>query len=57
MRDTLLFSIEEIKLILAKYHERCTGEAIEEMSGQSLLSLFDAIHSKDILQYLYCHMH
>jgi len=57
MKDTFLFSIEEIKLILAKYHERCTGEQIEVMSGQSLMNLFEAINSKDVLQYLYCHMH
>ena len=57
MEDTLvLFSIEEVKLILAKYHERCTGKPIEEISGQSLLNLFDAIKAKDLLKYLYCHM-
>ena len=57
MEDTLvLFSIEEVKLILAKYHERCTGKPIEEISGQSLMHLFEAIKAKDLLKYLYCHM-
>ncbi len=57
MNDTiLLFSTEEIKLILTKYYERCTGKAIEEMSGQSLLYFFEATRAKDLLKYLYCHM-
>ncbi len=57
MNDTfLLFSIDEIKLILAKYHERCTGKPIDEINGQSLLHLFEASKARDLLQYLYCHM-
>jgi len=55
-KSILPFSLEEIKTILSKYHERYTGKEIDEMSGQSLLNLFDAARSKDLLQYLYCHM-
>ena len=57
MDDTLLkFSIEEIKLILTKYYERCTGKAIDEMNEHSLLYFFELSRAKDLLQYLYCHM-
>lgn len=57
MEDTkVLLSMEEIKLILTKYHERCTGKPIKEMNGQSLLHLFEATKAKDLLRYLYCHM-
>jgi len=56
MKDTFVINVDEIKLILAKYHERCTGEPIE-LKGQALLNLFEALNSKDLLHYLYCHMH
>lgn len=57
MREELLFNIEDIKLILVKYHERCTGKSLDKLSGQMLLNLYEALQSKDLQQYLYCHMH
>jgi hypothetical protein len=44
-----------IETAFRKYYERCTGKELEQLNDKQLLLLLDAIHSGNLLKFLYCH--